>query len=65
MSQLRVRADQQKAMESALRRLDLKQLVASLLHTAKIDRVSKGVAQGDAWDELLQLGTRFSVTMFR
>jgi DNA polymerase-3 subunit delta len=61
----RARTDQQKAMEGAIRRFDLKRLVAALLHTAKIDRISKGVAQGDAWDELLQLGLRFSVTMHR
>jgi DNA polymerase-3 subunit delta len=61
MSQLRARADQQKAMESAVGRLDLEQLVAALLRTAKVDWISKGVAQGDAWDELLQLGLQFSV----
>lgn len=62
MSQIRVRADQQKAMESAVKRLDLKQLIATLLHAAKIDRISKGAAQGDPWDELLQLGLRFTVS---
>lgn len=54
--------DQQKAMESAARRLSLGQLTGALLHASKIDRISKGVAQGDAWDELLQLGLRFAVT---
>jgi DNA polymerase-3 subunit delta len=65
MNHIRARADQQKAMESAVRRLDLKRLIAALLHAAKIDRVSKGAGQGDAWDELLQLGLRFSVTMHK
>ncbi|SEL19239.1 DNA polymerase III subunit delta [Nitrosovibrio tenuis] len=65
MNQIRARIDQQKAMESAARRLDLKQLVAALLHAAKIDRISKGAAQGDAWDELLQLGLRFAAVARR
>jgi DNA polymerase-3 subunit delta len=56
MNQTRVWGDQQKIVESAASRLSTKQLVQALLHTAKIDRISKGVAQGDAWDELLQLG---------
>ena len=62
MSQIRAWGDQQKAMESAAKRLDLKPLISALMHAAKIDRISKGVAQGDAWDELLQLGLRFAVT---
>ncbi|ARO87133.1 DNA polymerase III subunit delta [Nitrosospira lacus] len=59
MNQARVWGDQQKIVESAVSRLRAKQLVQALLHTAKIDRISKGVAQGDAWDELMQLGLRF------
>lgn len=61
MNQARVwGGDQQKVVESAASRLSMKQLVQALLHTAKIDRISKGVAQGDAWDELLQLGLRLA-----
>lgn len=60
MNQARVWGDQQKIVESAVSRLRAKQLVQALLHTAKIDRISKGVAQGDAWDELMQLGLRFA-----
>lgn len=60
MNQARVWGDQQKVVESAVSRLSAKQLVQALLHTAKIDRISKGAAQGDAWDELLQLGLRFA-----
>ncbi|MCX8086351.1 MAG: DNA polymerase III subunit delta [Rhodocyclaceae bacterium] len=33
---------------------------AALLHAAKIDRIVKGVAQGDLWDEFLQLALRLS-----
>jgi DNA polymerase-3 subunit delta len=59
--QSRVWSDQQKAMEGAARRLGPQQLIRALLHVAKIDRISKGVAEGDAWDELLQLGLRFAM----
>ncbi|MDQ3185111.1 MAG: DNA polymerase III subunit delta, partial [Pseudomonadota bacterium] len=61
MNQARVWGDQQTVMENAARRLGLRHLIRALLHVAKIDRISKGVAQGDAWDELLQLGLRFVV----
>jgi DNA polymerase-3 subunit delta len=37
-------------------------LLAALGEAAKIDRVIKGVARGDAWDELLQLGLRFAAS---
>ena len=60
MNEARVWRDRQKVMEQAARHLGLKPLVLALLHAAKIDRISKGVAKGDAWDELLQLGLRFA-----
>ena len=62
LNEARVWGDKQKAVEHAARRLGLKPLVLALLHAARIDRISKGVAQGDAWDELLQLGLRFAVS---
>lgn len=33
---------------------------AALLHAAKIDRIVKGVAKGDLWDEFLQLALRLT-----
>jgi DNA polymerase III subunit delta len=60
MKQIGAWGNQQKAMEKAVTRLSFEQLMEALLHIANIDRISKGVAQGDAWDELLQLGLRFS-----
>ncbi len=62
MKQARVWGDQQRVMEHAARNLGLglKPLVLALLHAARIDRISKGVAKGNAWDELLQLGLRFA-----
>ncbi len=35
---------------------------AALLHAARIDRMIKGVAKGDIWDELLQLALRMTRT---
>jgi len=34
-------------------------IAAALSHAAAIDRIIKGVARGDAWDEMLHLGLRF------
>ena len=61
MSQVRARQDQQKALESAARRISAVQLTEALLQLAKIDRISKGIGHGDAWDELVQLGLRFAI----
>jgi DNA polymerase-3 subunit delta len=44
----------------AAKKLPRVALLAALEHAAKVDRVVKGVAKGDAWDELLQLGLRFA-----
>ena len=35
-------------------------LLSALEHAAGVDRMIKGIAKGDAWDELLQLGLRFA-----
>jgi DNA polymerase III subunit delta len=43
----------------AARRLEKPALYAAISHASRIDRIVKGVARGDAWDELLQLGLRF------
>lgn len=36
--------------------------VRALLHAAKIDRMIKGIARGDVWDEFLQLALRLTQT---
>ena len=36
--------------------------MAALLHAAKIDRMIKGLAQGDVWDEFLQLALKITRT---
>jgi DNA polymerase-3 subunit delta len=40
----------------ALRRIRGRELEAALLHAAQVDRTIKGLARGDAWEELLRLG---------
>ena len=56
----RVWGPRQKIIERHARRFNLPQIEAALLHAARIDRIIKGLAKGDAWDELLKLGLRFS-----
>ncbi len=46
------------AIQRALPRLRPAALRAALLHAAKIDRIIKGLAAGDVWDEFLQLALR-------
>ncbi len=50
----------QNAVGRAARSVDRSLIGAALSHAATIDRVVKGVAKGDAWDEMLQLGLRFA-----
>ena len=52
--------DRQEIMGNAAKRVGLKLLVKALLHAAKIDKISKGVKKGDAWDEIQQLGLYFA-----
>jgi DNA polymerase-3 subunit delta len=61
LSEARVWGDARKAaVGGAARKFKRKALEAALAHAARVDRIVKGVAQGDAWDELLQLGLRFA-----
>lgn len=57
---LRIWGPRQNLLQRHLNRIKPKQVEAALLHAARIDRVSKGLAKGDVWDELLQLGLRFA-----
>ena len=50
----------QQSIGKALSALRLDQLDAALRQLALIDRMSKGVATGNAWTELLRLGTALS-----
>jgi len=44
----------------AARKLEDAVILEALSHAAAIDRIVKGVAPGDAWDEMLHLGLRFA-----
>lgn len=48
------------AIQRALPRLKPATLRAALLHAARIDRIIKGLASGDVWDEFLQLTLRLA-----
>jgi DNA polymerase-3 subunit delta len=50
----------QAAVGQAARRLTRAALQAALAHAARVDRVIKGVAKGDPWDDMLQLVLRFA-----
>lgn len=50
----------QRLIGRAARRWSKTALHAALAQAAAVDRIVKGVAPGDAWDELLQLGLRFA-----
>ncbi len=53
-------AAHQDLMQAAYTRFTLPQVTQALRHAAAIDRTIKGLAKGDAWSELLQLGLRFA-----
>lgn len=48
------------ALQRALQRLQTPALRAALLHAAKIDRIIKGLVEGDMWDEFLMLALRIA-----
>jgi DNA polymerase-3 subunit delta len=56
MQQARVWGARQKLLPQALRRLDQQQLLFALRNAARVDRMAKGLASGDVWDALLELG---------
>lgn len=60
MRDIRVRRDKQSLIENAARRLKFPHIERSLQHAAKLDKIIKGLKQGDVWDEFLQLGLRFA-----
>jgi DNA polymerase III subunit delta len=52
----------QKLMQARYQRYSLDDVTGALRHAAAIDRIIKGLAKGDIWDELLQLALRFCRT---
>lgn len=49
----------QNLIQRHLVRFTAPQVESAVMHAASIDRVIKGLAQGDVWHELLRLGLRF------
>jgi DNA polymerase-3 subunit delta len=56
LREARVWGPRQNLMSRALNRLTSAELIGALRRAAEIDRMIKGLADGDAWDALLQLG---------
>ena len=56
MQQARVWGARQKLLPQAVRRLDQRQLLGALRNAARADRMAKGLAKGDVWDAILELG---------
>lgn len=56
----RVWGPRQQLIERSVGRFSAAQVETALVHAARIDRMIKGLARGDVWDELLQLGRGFS-----
>jgi len=54
----RVWGTKQQPMKVALRRFSREMIDGAISHAAWIDRVIKGIAKGDAWDEFLKLGLK-------
>jgi DNA polymerase III subunit delta len=49
-------------VKKALQRLSTAQLEAALQHAGKIDRLAKGIGQGNLWEEFLHLGLGLCLT---
>jgi len=47
-------------IKRALQRVDGERAAAALVHAARIDRMIKGIAGGDVWDEFRQLSLRIT-----
>ena len=61
----RVWGDRQKLVMTAVKRIKPQILLQGLSQAATIDRMVKGVAQGDVWDALLQLGMKMGGSAFQ
>ncbi len=60
MRDARIWGPRQNLIQQHINRCTPERIEAALVHAARIDRMIKGLARGDVWDELLQLGLRFS-----
>lgn len=57
---MRIRRDKQGLIESAARRMRLAYIERAMQQAARLDKIIKGLRDGDVWDEFLQLGLRFA-----
>jgi DNA polymerase-3 subunit delta len=60
----RIWGDRQKTALAAAKRISLQSLMQGLSDAATIDRMIKGIAHGDTWDALLQLGLKFMCSTY-
>jgi DNA polymerase-3 subunit delta len=60
LRELRVRKEKHGLIENAARRLKLPHIERAIQQASRLDKTIKGLRQGDIWDELLQLGLRFT-----
>ena len=59
LREVRVWGARQELMQRATKRSSKSMLEDALLQAARLDRMIKGLASGNIWDEFLQLGLRF------
>lgn len=59
LREVRVWGARQELMQRAAKRSSKNMLEDALLQAARLDRMIKGLASGNIWDEFLQLGLRF------
>ena len=62
LREARVFGQRQSAIKAAAQRIGAGTARAALLHAARIDRMIKGLTDGDVWDEFLQLSLRLTRT---
>lgn len=60
LKEAKVFGPRQNAVRAAAQRVTAAAARAALLHAARIDRMVKGLTQGDVWDEFIQLTLRLS-----
>jgi DNA polymerase III subunit delta len=60
LREARIWGPRQNLLQRHASRFTRAQVEAAIAHAARIDRLIKGLARGDVWDEFLQLGLRFA-----
>ncbi|MEF8700161.1 MAG: DNA polymerase III subunit delta [Candidatus Accumulibacter sp. UW20] len=62
LKEARLWGTRQALIKRALQRLDAERVQSALGHAARIDRMIKGIARGDVWNEFRQLGLQMAAT---